>query len=248
MTCFICDLVAPETHKILDTTTSYRGKPLYNVLYDFISKFIDVEIDDDDIVCQTCSALLDALDRFQCELDNVEHMLQLQIERKYKLSETQVCRLDDRTARNCHKGTEKRFGCVECSFETDFADCLRPHSWLHEHQTALSQTSTIESDGSVAINCCHTCNLGFSTDELLESHSNVFHASDVDSNSNNDVSPVQLVIEAQSENDDGSEIIESEACIETGENSITDKLQCEVSFGRMIYPKYCKLELFFSCS
>lgn len=222
MSCFICDLVASETHKIVDTRTSYRGIALDNVLYDFISKYFDVEIDDGDIVCDTCAALLDAMDRFRCELDNVESMLQLQITRKYKLNEVQLCRLDDRTARRFRKGTYQRFACVECSFETDFVDCLIPHSWRHEHLADFIKTSPVVVDRSPTISrgICRSCNLAFDTDELLELHLLEFHADVVDLDPvNDDASPIQLEIDAEGENDGEDEIA---ACND-------DLPQCEVS-------------------
>lgn len=227
MSCFICDLVTSETHKIFETITLYRGIPLYNVLYDFISKYFDVEIDDADIVCDTCNTLLDALDRFRCEFDNVERMLQLQITQKYKLNEIEVCRL----AKHFHKGTNKRFGCVECSFETDFADCLMPHSWLHEHRTDFANTSTaLWADHSFGTNVCDNCNVDFSTGELLESHLLEFHADKVDSDPNNDARPIQLESDAESENNDASFIDETIACDGKSQNSVNDDmLQCKVS-------------------
>lgn len=228
MSCFICDLVTSETYKIFDTITLYRGIPLYNVLYDFISKYFDVEIDDADIVCNTCNTLLDALNRFRCEFDNVERMLQSQITRKYKLKETQVCRL----TKHFHKGTNKRFGCVECSFETDFVDCLMPHNWLHEHQTDFVNTSTASLvDHSFGTNICDNCNVDFSTSELLELHLLEFHADKVDSNPNSDTLSVQLESDGESENNDASFIDETVACDGRNHNPVNDNvLQCKVSW------------------
>lgn len=229
MSCFICDLMAPETHKIFETMTSYRGIPLYNVLYDFMSKYFDVKIDGGDIVCDTCSALLNAMDRFRCELEIVEHMLQLQITRKYKLNESQVVRLNDRTAKHFHKGTRKLFACVECPFETDFADCLMPHCWLHEHQTEfLKSSSSAVVDISLGRNVCHSCKLRLSTDETLEAHLLEFHDDDAESDPMNDTSPVLLEIDAESEINDGSDHDEAVAFNETKENVMEDSLQCEV--------------------
>lgn len=231
MSCFICDLVAPETHKILDAISSYRGIPLYHVLYDFVSKHFDVKISDDDIVCETCCALLDAMDCFRCKLDDVEHMLQLQIARKYKLcDEKPICRLDDRTAMKYRKGTGKQFACVECSFETDFADCLMPHSWRHEHRADVTKNPTPVNDRSVDKNVCHSCHLGFSADELLETHLLEFHTKDVESGSRNVAASIELelVIDTEGDTDDGNNGEEDIASNEVNEN-LTDDLQCVVS-------------------
>lgn len=230
MSCLICDLVASETHEILETTTSCRGIPLYNVLYDFIGKHFDVEIDSGDIVCETCSALLDAMDRFRCELDNVEHMLQTQITRKYKLNETQVCRLDDRTAKHYQKGTRQRFACVECPFETDFADCLLPHRWLHDHQTDFIKTLPAAVDLTVGTYVCHSCKLSFCTDETLEAHVLEFHTDEAGSEALNNASPVELDIDVESENEDGRDHDETAPpCSEANHNSTEDMPECEVS-------------------
>lgn len=231
MACFICDLVTTETHRIVEMTTSTRGIPLDSVLYNFISKYFDVEIDEGAIVCDTCAALLDALDRFRCELEDVEHMLQLQITRKYKLNEMQVCRLDDRTAKRYRKGAYRRFACVECSFETDFADCLMPHSWRHDHQTIPANNSPISGGRSFSSDICRSCNLAFSSNESLALHSNEFHGDDdgdgddVDADSmNTATSPAHLESDAECDDNDliglGSET-----------NAAGDySLQCEVSF------------------
>lgn len=229
MSCFICDLVAPETHKILDAITSYRGIPLYHVLYDFVSKHLDVKINDDDIVCETCCALLDAMDCFRCKLDDVEHMLQLQIARKYKLcDERPICRLDDRAATKYRKGTEKQFACVECAFETDFADCLMPHSWRHEHRADAIKNPIPVKDGSADSNVCRSCHLGFSADELLETHLAEFHTKDVESGSRNVAESIELelVIDAEGDTDDGN-YVEDE--VNEANESIADDLQCAVS-------------------
>lgn len=229
MSCFICGLVASETHEILETTTSCRGIPLYNVLYDFIGKYFDVEIGSGDVVCETCSALLDAMDRLRFELDNVEYMLQTQITRKYKLNETQVCRLDDRTARHYQKGTQQRFACVECPFETDFADCLLPHRWLHDHQTDFINTLAAADASMLGTYVCHSCKLSFCTDESLEAHSLEFHADEDRSEAINNASPVELDIDDESGNEAGCEHDETAPCSETNDNSVGDMPECDVS-------------------
>lgn len=231
MSCFICDLRTPESHKILRTMTSYRGVPLYNLLYDFISKYFDVEVDDEDMVCTTCCALLDALDRLRCELDNVEQMLQLQITRKYKLSEAnRMCRLDERTAKLFRRGVNRRFACVQCLFEVDFADCLLPHSWFHDQKIDLIN-NCVETwfDCSLATNDCADCTLSFGTNAILQSHLREFHA---DSEPIFDASDVQLNIDADSENDESiNYVYEGDTtCNDTIENATTnDLLRCDVS-------------------
>lgn len=213
MSCFVCDSVTPETHKILEET------PLCNVLYDFISKSFDVEIYDADIVCDACKTILDAMDHFRCELVALEQMLQLQITRKYKLNEPQVYRLDDQSARRYRKGESHRFACVECSFETDFVDCLSPHNWIHEHQGGFvkSSSSVLDFTSDCETNVCPRCNVSFSTNELLELHSLEFHHVD-----ETQTKPfVSIKIETDSEindDDDDETTINPESIAETREN------------------------------
>lgn len=230
MSCFICDLVSSETHSIIDTRTLYRDMPLDNVVYDFISKYFDVEIEDEDIVCDTCVALLEALDRFRCELEDVERMLLLQINRKYKLGEAQICPVDDETAQRYQKGTYQRFACVDCSFETDFADCLMPHSWRHDYQPDFKKRSPIETDHLLDADVCSVCDLAFSCGELLESHFHEFHGDLVTTDVvNDDASPVQQEIDAQGANDDSVNNEETPVSNETNGEVISDLLLCDVS-------------------
>lgn len=232
MSCFICGLVSYETHSIIDTRTLYRDITLDNVVYDFISKYFDIEIEDEDIVCDTCVALLEALDRLRCELEDVERMLLLQVNRKYKLGEARVCPMDDRTAQRYQKGTYERFACVECSFETDFADCLMPHSWRHDYQPDFKKRSPIETDHSIDADVCSVCDLVFSCGELLEWHFQEFHGDLVTTDVVNEdaSSPDQQEIDEQGVNDDNVNNEEITDKNETKGEVITDLLLCDVSW------------------
>lgn len=177
MTCFICDLRStPNVYNINKIRSKYRNIPLTEIIYEFIGNSFEINVSDDAVICGTCKLLLDTIDEYNIQMENIENLLMKQIRRTYKLNddETQICTLDAETIKLFTKGSsENRFSCVECTFQTNIQDCLIPHSWMHTKNQ--ERTTVSRNNHHIADHICFHCNLSFPNENWFQSHNFLFH-------------------------------------------------------------------------
>lgn len=180
MECFMCDSVQCANLIICNAKTKYRKIPLTSILYDFIGSDFEIAIGNEERICEMCKMIFDEFDRLRCKLDNIENILTHKLHRKYKFdsrNELPAIRLDEQTANRFAIGqNEQKFQCKNCSFSTDFLDCLTPHNLMHQNQSAVDDLHFIEFP-------CKNCRVILPTEVLFREHNRLFHSDENGENS-----------------------------------------------------------------
>lgn len=152
MQCFTCGTTCPRPNKIknaskyitehIDTITKVNVSVSSKLAYsDTVYKLLntdsfDIKFNDDDVICECCSILMEEMHKFQCESKRIEDMLIQQISRNYNLTDitpTNIEYLDDASRKTFTVDKYMVYTCLQCNkFTTMHQDRLKPHYECHE--------------------------------------------------------------------------------------------------------------------
>lgn len=185
MECFLCTGRDSVNLKICNATTKYQRIPIASILHGFAGNDnIEIAITNTDAICLMCKLLLDEYDCMRNELRNIQNIIAYKLHRKYQFDDNHsmlpAIRLNEDTANLFVCGNnEHRFQCAQCSFSTDFQDCLLPHSLYHHSITAIPVAANDDF-------ACKNCQLILPSVVLFDRHATIFHAQTVEPLKNQD--------------------------------------------------------------
>lgn len=173
MECVICDSVQINDISICNARTKYRKISLVSLLDDFIGSDFEIAIGNDERICRMCKVIFDELDLLRFKLKNIENIIAHKLHRKYKFDRTKelpAIRLDEQTANTFIKGQNgQKFQCENCTFSTDFLDCLTSHNLMHQNEHNVEHIEISDFP-------CENCHLILPTEYLFRKHNRLFHS------------------------------------------------------------------------